>query len=128
MSEEYSNAGTVRRRPRASHQRTESTFEENGTGKSQSTHDRNGQGHAGFREQAYREETYYDRAPKNERRKRARQREVDEEEEKPKHKRDLPWREIDAEGPLFRCPFDPWRLYGALKRNLYWILGGAFLL
>ncbi|MGZ8900341.1 MAG: polysaccharide biosynthesis/export family protein, partial [Limisphaerales bacterium] len=32
------------------------------------------------------------------------------------------------EEPLFRFPFDPWRLYGAAKRNLGWIFAAGVLL
>jgi hypothetical protein len=125
MSEEYTHVGTVRRRPRTGHQRSQPS-DRNGKAGS------NGHGHGKGTSQARREfhrESFYDRAPDTEERGSRRE---EEERRKPAEERArkaLPYygSELDEE-PLFRFPFDPWRLYGAVKRNFGWILAGGALL
>ena len=123
MSEEYTHVGTVRRRPRTGYQRSQSSSA-NGeaTSNGNGSYARNGSSRREFEQ-----ESHFDSAPEEPAReaRRAKPRF-----EAPKKERRAPSRygpELDEE-PLFRFPFDPWRLYGAGKRNFGWILAtGAIL-
>lgn len=116
MSEEYTHVGTVRRRPRTGHQRSQ-TSSSHGEGKynGNGAYSRNGRDS----KRDFERESYFDRAREEERQeRRARSRFASfKKEKKPSNYGP----ELDEE-PLFRFPFDPWRLYGAAKRNLGWIL------
>ncbi|HEV8542692.1 MAG TPA: polysaccharide biosynthesis/export family protein [Verrucomicrobiae bacterium] len=138
MSDEYTHFGTVRRRPRAGHQRSQSAYESNGN--------HNGKAHGngaaeanGSARSEFERETYYDgandldddeeRAQETEPNPRPRSRARHRMEDEPPRKA-LPHatRELDLEPPLFRFPFDPWRLYGAAKRHLLTIFFGGVAL
>ena len=124
MSEEYTHVGTVRRRPRTGYQRSQSSSA-NGEAKSNGNGSYARNGKESRRE--FEHESHFDTAPEEPAReaRRAKPRF-----EAPKKERRAPSRygpELDEE-PLFRFPFDPWRLYGAGKRNFGWILAtGAIL-
>jgi hypothetical protein len=116
----------VRRRPRTAHQRSRAPYEGNGHAKANGSRSVNGESKAsGDAHSEFQKETFYDSEPEpaSEPRRRARTR------SQPKTRQALPYygRELDAEPPLFRFPFDPWRLYGAAKRNLAWIIAGMLL-
>src|SRR5688572_26787948 len=137
MSEEYTHVGTVRRRPRNGQQRsqnssgngetrangTNGSYARNGNGR----HDRQDRPERGTRRE-FERESYFDRDPGDAReQRRSRSRfgmGAKKEEKKPASTYGS---ELDEE-PLFRFPFDPWRLYGAVKRNLGWIAVAAMLL
>lgn len=127
MSEEYPHVGTVRRRPRTAHQRPHSSTENNGKAKSNGAHKLNGHSHTEFER-----DSHFDRAagaesdpePEVQPRRRPRPRA----DERPRAALPYPGRELDEEPPLFKFPFDPWRLFGAAKRNFPWILAGSVLL
>ncbi|HEX7863105.1 MAG TPA: polysaccharide biosynthesis/export family protein [Verrucomicrobiae bacterium] len=136
MSEEYTHVGTVRRRPRNGHQRSQNS---SGNGEARSgsngSYARNGNGRHDRQERQDRDsrrefdrESYFDRDPgeaREQRRSRSRfGMGAKKEEKKPASTYGS---ELDEE-PLFRFPFDPWRLYGAVKRNLGWIAVAAMLL
>ncbi len=119
MSEEHANLGNVRRRPRAGHQPSEPGFESdpqtrdlggnegNGAYKGNDAHRRSSNDH---------EEEQPRSRGRSEKQERRRDRREGEDRDS-RRERPLPWREIAAEAPLFRCPFDPWRLFGAVKRR-----------
>jgi len=131
MNEDYTHFGTVRRRPRTGHQRSQ-PHEGNGNGKAP-VNGSNGNMHDGFER-----DDYYDRgdragdiddqAEENERPRRERSRRRQFEDERPRRALPNSARELDLEPPLFRLPFDPWRLYGAARRNLLTIFTGGALL
>jgi protein involved in polysaccharide export with SLBB domain/capsular polysaccharide biosynthesis protein len=135
MSEEYTHVGTVRRRPRTGHQRSESSTR-NGRPASAAN---NGAAREerSAREEPRREferESDYDREPGTQRRESRRPEDRGSrwrKEKKPRKALRSPspsyGPELDEE-PLFRFPFDPWRLFGAVKRNFIWILLAAGLL
>lgn len=125
MSEEYTHVGTVRRRPRTGHQRSESSAR---SGRGQPTG--NGSAHEARedREESRRDferERFYDRGTEEQPRSRSGSRPRPE--KKPRKALPSYGPELDEE-PLFRFPFDPWRLYGAAKRNFIWILMTGALL
>lgn len=125
MSEEYTHVGTVRRRPRTGHQRSQHSSS-NGESK------RNGNGNGSYARngrdsrRGFEKEAFYDRAPDEE--SRGSRRNFSPFSSFKKEKKPSNYGpELDEE-PLFRFPFDPWRLYGALKRNLGWILAAGTIL
>jgi protein involved in polysaccharide export with SLBB domain len=151
MNEEFSHIGTVRRRPRSGNQRSQNPGNNNGkasggaAGKANANGNgstRNGNGSYGpnrrdpdARRGEFERETYYDRRDEREseresRRGYEREREFNRDRgAEKKEKKTLPnyGPELDEE-PLFKVPFDPWRLYGAAKRNIGWILCAGALL
>ena len=122
MSEEYPNQGTVRRRPRTSHQRShsQSRYGQADSGQSET---RNGHSRRpGFRASAEREEDFEEESPRSKRRHQQRPW------EDPEPRKALPYRGAEPETEEgFKFPFDPWRLYGAVKRNLPLILIGGLI-
>lgn len=128
MNDESTNVGTVRRRLRPENQHSQESFETNGDAKTNGARKKNGTNGGAHAE--FTRETFYDRPPKGgpqgesrsepraEPRQSRRRDRRSEYEPSPRRRRGLPWREVDFEAPLFRCPFDPWRLYGAVKRNI----------
>jgi hypothetical protein len=125
MSEEYTHVGTVRRRPRTGQQSSQSSSA-NGEGRkngANGSHARSGR----ESRRDFERESYYDRAEDNEFREPRRSRSRFSSFRKEKKPQSSYAPELDEE-PLFRFPFDPWRLYGAAKRNFGWILcAGAVL-
>jgi protein involved in polysaccharide export with SLBB domain/capsular polysaccharide biosynthesis protein len=129
MSDEYANLGSVRRRPRPGQQRTESEFQSNGKADGASSNGNgsyktnggpSGRSGSNYDEDEPRSRRQYDNRDNRERRRDRRDRGREDRDER--RERPLPWREIAAEAPLFRCPFDPWRLFGAVKRKTASIL------
>ena len=127
MSEEYTHVGTVRRRPRPGHQRSQSSSgkgdaKANGNG-SHAWNDRDSRREFERDRHFDREESSREGGTRDERRTRSRFSSF----KKENRPASTYGPELDEE-PLFRFPFDPWRLYGAAKRNLGWILvAGAAL-
>ena len=135
MSEEYTHVGSVRRRPRTGHQRSQPS-PANGEAKTNGFHSKNGRD---TRQAFEREdpleteeneprESRETRESREARRPRPRSRFSARKESRADRKA-LPnyGPELDEE-PLFRFPFDPWRLYGAAKRNFGWIIFAGLLL
>jgi protein involved in polysaccharide export with SLBB domain/capsular polysaccharide biosynthesis protein len=123
MSEDYPNmGGTVRRRPRPSHQRPHSNHS-------------NGNGDPGVNGSAYRKNgdatdtdpgTYRNGNHRDDDFQRSRSRQKPWEEPRPRPAlsyNNLP----DEDEPGFKLPFDPWRLLDAVKRNIGLIITGATL-
>lgn len=152
MNEEFS--GSVRRRPRGGNQHSQRSqgpvnkhgkgnWSANGNGShgSHSSHGSHGssygpdRGSAEERRKEFERETYYDRPEDRNRREyerdpeRERQRErfdrENREAEKKSRKAQTQYGSELEEEPLFKVPFDPWRLFGAAKRNILWILSAG---
>jgi protein involved in polysaccharide export with SLBB domain/uncharacterized protein involved in exopolysaccharide biosynthesis len=125
MSEEYTHVGTVRRRPRTGHQRSQYSSA-NGEART------NGNGSYAKNGRDTRPEFEPDadfsaaaEEPAREPRRPRPRFDAPKKERKP---RPSSYGSEMEEEPLFRFPFDPWRLYGAAKRNLGWIFAaGVFL-
>lgn len=125
MSDEYANTGTVRRRPRADHQRSQ-THRQNGKGE----YGANGHSRADMDEEEFewdeKEEEGERRAWESEREnpRSSRQRRPWEE---PEPRKALTYNESAEEAPGFKLPFDPWRLVAAVKRNSGMICVGTLI-
>lgn len=140
MNEEFS--GSVRRRPRGGNQHSQrsqspgnkygkGTWNASGNG-SHGPHGSRSSSHgpdrgAEERRREFERETYYDRPEdRTSRTENARNRERLDQENREAEKKSRKTQtqygsELDEE-PLFKVPFDPWRLFGAAKRNILWIL------
>lgn len=129
MSEEFENVGAVRRRPRAAHQQRSpgSHTGPNGnpsSGHADGTRARNGHAHREF--------NHDEQEPRNGHSRREPE-EEDFAEARPRTRRhDRPRKALTYSGPAtadesegFKFPFDPWRLFGAAKRNWHLILAGG---
>lgn len=113
MSDEYPNTGTVRRRPRTTHQRSsnfrenrESEFGANGHKRNGASrhrdHDEEEQEFASDSEHHTRgEERFHSRRPW----------------EDPEPRKALEYNPTEESEPGFKFPFDPWRLVAAVKRH-----------
>ena len=128
MSEEYTHVGTVRRRPRTGYQRSQPSSDNgeartNGNG----SYAKNGRdSRREFERESYFDKGYEERSRES-RRSRPRPESAPRAKERDRRPASQFGPELDEE-PLFRFPFDPWRLYGAAKRNFGWILvSGAAL-
>jgi protein involved in polysaccharide export with SLBB domain/capsular polysaccharide biosynthesis protein len=125
MSDEYANTGTVRRRPRADHQRSQ-THRQNGKGE----YGANGHSRAEMDEEEFEwdeeEEEGERRGWESEREnpRSSRQRRPWEE---PEPRKALTYNEGAEEAPGFKLPFDPWRLVAAVKRNSGMICAGTLI-
>src|SRR5688572_18162492 len=128
MSEEYTHVGTVRRRPRTGYQRSQSSSA-NGEAKSNGngSHTRNGRDSR----HEFERDSYFDKGFDETSRESRRSRARPEAEPRAKQGKERARKPVSQFGPeleeepLFRFPFDPWRLYGAAKRNFGWILVSA---
>ncbi len=145
MNDEYTHVGTVRRRPRTGHQRSHgpaSNGKANGNGayngasnssnsnhSSQSSHGSAKRTDGDDRRRDFERESYYDRPGDREPRRGFARDQRQERTDDRKREKAAPYYgpELDEE-PLFKFPFDPWRLYGAAKRNIAWILCAGALL
>src|SRR5687768_6371181 len=134
MSEEYTHVGTVRRRPRPGYQRSQSSSA-NGEAKSNGngSHTRNGRDSR----HDFERDSYFDKGfdeTSREARDSRRSRPRPEAEPRAKQSKERPRKSASQFGPeleeepLFRFPFDPWRLYGAAKRNFGWVVVSALAL
>src|SRR5687767_9817196 len=134
MSEEYTHVGTVRRRPRPGYQRSQSSSA-NGEAKSNGngSHTRNGRDSR----HDFERDSYFDKGfdeTSREARDSRRSRPRPEAEPRAKQSKERPRKSASQFGPeleeepLFKFPFDPWRLYGAAKRNFGWILCAGALM
>jgi protein involved in polysaccharide export with SLBB domain/uncharacterized protein involved in exopolysaccharide biosynthesis/Mrp family chromosome partitioning ATPase len=138
MSEEFTHVGTVRRRPRSGYQRSQGQNygpKGNGYGPKGNGNGSYNKKAADARRKEFEREQYFDRAGergsdspgRDPRQAFAQERRFDRAEKKEPRKELTYGPELDEE-PLFKVPFDPWRLYGAAKRNLVWILCAGALL
>ena len=151
MNEEFT--GSVRRRPRGGNQHSQRSqgpgnksgkgnWNANGNG-SHASHTSHGshnsshgpdRGGAEERRREFEREAHYDRPEdRSSRREHGREpererqrfdRENREAEKKSRKTQTQYGSELDEE-PLFKVPFDPWRLFGAAKRNILWILAAG---
>ena len=134
MSEEFTHVGSVRRRPRSGHQRSQGQSygpKTNGNGNGNGSYNKRA---AEERRKEFERDSYYDRPEdrgtgRDPRRDFTKEQPRFERAQEKKPRKELPTYgpELDEE-PLFKVPFDPWRLYGAAKRNLVWILCAGALL
>ena len=128
MSEEYTHVGTVRRRPRTGHQRSQHSSA-NGETRSNGAN-----GHGPYAKNGrdsrreFEPEPDFNATAEEPAREPRRGRPRPEAPKKDRKPRPSAYGSEMEEEPLFRFPFDPWRLYGAAKRNLGWIFAAGVLL